>query len=362
MEVVVRVIWTNHDLMMRPNVRSESIPQTGGVNRAFRAGLPVGRPARCARMKRILVCFAIIACAAAPAREFAPKSFAYVLQADRLAATREAVVQKLATCDRDLIVLDAAFNTDPGGDWTLAEIETIRAGKSGRRVVAYLSIGEAEDYRPYWQKSWDANKDGKPDAGAPAFLNTENPDWKGNYRVRYWQPAWQQIMLPAVDKIVTQGFDGIYLDIVDAFEFYEYDEKAKDWLDDRPNPETGRTYREDMIAWVAAIAKRARDKHSGFLVIPQNAAQLLEHADYRGLISAIGVEDLFVAGKKLRAEKQSRYVISFLEKLKPHAKPVLVIDYPKSEAIHAAAFELAAKHGFTLLLTDRELTTLGESK
>jgi len=76
---------------------------------------------------------------------FAPKSMAYVLQADRLASSREAVVQQLAACDRDLIVIDAAFNG--AGDWTPAEIETIRAGKNGRRVVAYVSIGEAEDYR-----------------------------------------------------------------------------------------------------------------------------------------------------------------------------------------------------------------------
>jgi len=310
---------------------------------------------------RVLVPFLIcLSCVEAAEPVFAPKSFAYVLQADRLAANREMAVQKLAACDRDLVVIDAAF--EAGGDWTAAEIEIIRRGKVGRRVVAYVSIGEAEDYRPYWQKSWDADKDGKPDVAAPKFLDTENPDWKGNYRVRYWQPEWQQIMLPVVDKVVAQGFDGIYLDIVDAFEFYEYDEAMKDWLDDRPNPATGQTYRRDMIAWVTAIAKRALDKRPNFLVIPQNASQLLEHADYRELISAIGVEDLFVAGKKLKTEKQSRYVISFLEKLKSTGKPVLIIDYPKSEATHAGAFELAAKHGFTLLLTDRELTTLGESK
>ena len=311
-------------------------------------------------MKRItaawILSFGAVA-AADPA--FAPQSFAYVLQADRLAPTREAAVQMLAACEPDLIVLDASFDSE--GDWTPAEIETIRRGKSGRRVVAYVSIGEAEDHRAYWQKSWDADKDGKPDVAATKFLNSENPDWKGNYRVRYWQPEWQALMLPAVDKVVAQGFDGIYLDIIDAFEFYEYDETTKDWLDDRENPETGQTYRRDMIAWVAAIAKRARDKQSGFLVIPQNASQLLAHENYRELISAIGVEDLFVGGKNLKPEKQSGYVVSFLEKLKPTGKPVLVIDYPKSDALHTEAFALAAKHGFTLLLTDRQLKTIGQS-
>ena len=311
-------------------------------------------------MKLIAACWICLLGASAAEPGFAPKSFAYVLQADRLAPTREAVVQVLAACERDLIVLDASFDSE--GDWTPTEIETIRRGKSGRRVVAYVSIGEAADYRSYWQKSWDADKDGKPEASAPRFLNTENPDWKGNYRVRYWQPEWQALMLPAVDKVVAQGFDGIYLDIVDAFEFYEYDETTKDWLDDRKNPETGQTYRRDMITWVSAIARRARDEQPGFLVIPQNASQLLAHENYRELISAIGVEDLFVGGKKLKTEKQSRYVVSFLEKLKPTGKPVLVIDYPKSDAIHDEAFALAAKHGFTLLLTDRQLETLGISR
>ncbi|WP_395751286.1 MJ1477/TM1410 family putative glycoside hydrolase [Prosthecobacter sp.] len=308
----------------------------------------------------LLSVFFCTSAASADPPPFAPKSMAYVLQADKLAPSRAAAVQKLAASDRDLVVIDAAFSSD--GDWTAAEIEAIRAGKSGRRVVAYVSIGEAEDYRPYWQKNWDADKDGKPDASAPKFLNSENPDWKGNYRVRYWHTEWQQIMLPAVDKVVAQGFDGIYLDIVDAFEFYEYDAATKDWLDDRPNPETGKTYREDMIAWVTAIARRARSKVPGFIVIPQNASQLLAHADYRNLISAIGLEDLFVSGKKLRSEKQSRYVLSFLDQFKPTGKPVLVIDYPKSQDIHDAAFEAAASHGFTLLLTDRQLTTLGASK
>jgi hypothetical protein len=43
-------------------------------------------------------------------------------------------------------------------------------------------------------------------------------------------------------------------------------------------------------------------------------------------------------------------------------KPVLIIDYPKSDAIHQAVFDKAARLGFTQLLTDRTLTTLVESR
>lgn len=294
--------------------------------------------------------------------DFAPKSMAYVLQATHLAESRTEVVKKLAACGRDVIVLDASYSTDDGGAWSPAELKTIRKGKPGRRMIAYVSIGEAEDYRPYWQKAWDADKDGKPDASAPKFLNIENPDWKGNYRVRYWQPEWQQIMLSVVDRVVAQGFDGIYLDIVDAYEFYEYDPATKEWRDNLTNPETGHTYRRDMIAWVSAIAKRARKTKSDFIVIPQNASTLLDHEDYRKLISAIGVEDLLVKGKKLRSDKDSSYVTGFLKKLQADHKPVLLIDYPDSASVHEAAFQKARALGFTLLLTDRDLTTLGESR
>ena len=42
-------------------------------------------------------------------------------------------------------------------------------------MFAYLSLGEAEDYRFYWQPSWNSRK--------PAWLHGENPGWRGNYLV-----------------------------------------------------------------------------------------------------------------------------------------------------------------------------------
>ena len=81
-----------------------------------------------------------------------PASFAYVLQADSFAKTKPAAVERLVGCGRDWIVLDAAF----GGDapWERADLDAIRRGQPGRKVIACLSIGEAEDYRPYWRKEW----------------------------------------------------------------------------------------------------------------------------------------------------------------------------------------------------------------
>jgi cysteinyl-tRNA synthetase len=131
----------------------------------------------------------------APAQTF-PSSFAYVLQADQLAKSKAGAVKQLAACERDWIVLDAAF----GGEvaWDRADIAAIRAGRRGRKVIAYISIGEAEDYRAYWHREWVAG--GKRTAEAPPWLGTENPQWKGNYRVQYWQPEWQKLICASVDR------------------------------------------------------------------------------------------------------------------------------------------------------------------
>ena len=292
---------------------------------------------------------------------FTPRSMAYVLQADRLARTRADAVEKLAGCGRDLVVIDYSHSGGGDGKWTREDIFRIRAGGTGRRVVAYLSIGEAEDYRDYWKREWDRDKDGKPDPGSPKFLNGENPDWEGNYKVRYWHPGWQKIILSYLDEILAQGFDGIYLDIVDAYEFYEYDPARKDWIDDRPNSETENTYRRDMIAWVKKIAGHARKKRPGFLVIPQNGSPLLAHGDYLETIDAIAAEDLFTNGKKKRKEKASAYRLGYLERAKAKKKPVLLVEYGKKSGVRDWSIRQAKKHGLVLLLTDRDLKTLGQA-
>jgi cysteinyl-tRNA synthetase, unknown class len=168
-----------------------------------------------------------------------PQSLAYVLQ---FSLPRAESVRKLAQCGRDWIVIDTSYSGGQGGKWTAEDLGAIRSGKEGRKVLAYLSIGEAEDYRWYWRRKWDADGDGQPDKNAPHFLCDENPDWRGNYRVRYWNAVWQRIILSWLGEIISQGFDGVYLDTVDSFEFFEYDPKREDWIDNRLNPETGRTY------------------------------------------------------------------------------------------------------------------------
>ncbi|MBN1834486.1 MAG: endo alpha-1,4 polygalactosaminidase [Spirochaetales bacterium] len=138
-------------------------------------------------------------------------------------------VEAAAATNYDLLVVDA-FATDPqqGTRWlTAAEVRSLQRKPSGARrlVLAYFSIGEAEDYRYYWRPHWDRRGDGSPDLQAPRWLESENPHWPGNYKVRYWEPEWRQILYghegAYLDGILARGYDGVYLDLVDAYLYFQ---------------------------------------------------------------------------------------------------------------------------------------------
>lgn len=290
--------------------------------------------------------------------DFQPKSMAYVLQAENLGSRQEAVA-KLADSGRDLVVIDYAYDGSKDGKWTKEEIAKIRAGKKGRKVIAYISIGEAEDYRAYWKKEWDIDKDGKPDKGAPTFLNTVNPDWAGNYKVKYWDTKWQEIIHNYIAEIIAQSFDGIYLDIVDAFEFYEKCPKSGLHIDHKTMPGSLKTYRDEMFDFVVKIGLRSRMIKEDFIIIPQNGSQLLERKWFIREIDGFAVEDLFTDGNKKQDNEHTKYVLGFLKKVKEAGKPVLVIEYGTKEKAQKISRSGAKKGGLVLLITDRELKTLG---
>ncbi len=145
----------------------------------------------------------------------AAQNFLYLINPSGF-ASRSEFVAALDTTEYDLFIMDLFYETEFLTAEDIAALRTKPGGES-RLVLAYMSIGEAENYRFYWQAGWHTNP--------PSWLGPENPDWPGNYKVRYWDPAWQAIITgnssSYVQRILDAGFDGVYLDLIDAFEFWE---------------------------------------------------------------------------------------------------------------------------------------------
>jgi cysteinyl-tRNA synthetase len=143
------------------------------------------------------------------------RNFLYLINPQNFATTEDFVATLDAT-NYDMMVIDVSVNDSR---LTADQVERLQTKPDGSRrlVIAYLSIGEAENYRDYWQTSWNTNP--------PSWIADENPDWPGDFKVRYWDPEWQAILYgnddACLDRILEAGFDGMYLDIIDAFEYFE---------------------------------------------------------------------------------------------------------------------------------------------
>ncbi|KGO86595.1 hypothetical protein Q765_10245 [Flavobacterium rivuli WB 3.3-2 = DSM 21788] len=143
------------------------------------------------------------------------KNFLYLINPEGY-ATKAAFINAVTATNYDAVIMDLFLENE---QFTAAEIAQLRNKANGgkRLVICYMSIGEAEDYRYYWQDGWANNR--------PDWIAAENPDWPGNYKVKYWNDEWQGIIYKNTDsylsKITTAGFDGVYLDIIDAFEYFE---------------------------------------------------------------------------------------------------------------------------------------------
>jgi cysteinyl-tRNA synthetase, unknown class len=262
-------------------------------------------------------------------------------------------VKTLAASPYDVLVIDYSRDGSDAQALTSADLTLLQRKPDGTRriVLSYLSIGEAESYRFYWNKSWDDLWFIPNFWSKPAWRAKLNGDWGGNYAVRYWDPAWQRIMLGEgspgqsasyLDRIIRAGFDGVWLDKVDS--------SLEDVAAKRP------TARADMMAFVAHIAERGRAAKPGFLVVPQNGEDLLTDGGFRGLIDGFGKESLLFGEDGPQQPNPQALIdkrLALLKLLTAEGKPVLAVEYLSNRATADAA---------TLKLTSLGLVPLAATR
>ena len=131
--------------------------------------------------------------------------------------TQEAFTLAVANTNYDAVVIDVFHRSRT--PMTARTVESLKYKKLGTRrlVLAHVNIGQAESYRYYWKPGWRE--------GSPSFIaapTSNNPD---KYTVQYWDPAWRDLIFGNPNSyiygIVTQGFDGVILDGVEAFRVFE---------------------------------------------------------------------------------------------------------------------------------------------
>ena len=124
---------------------------------------------------------------------------------------------------------------DPGGFDSRADyLDTLAATNYDALVIdafyddaALTAAGSgcAADEGERWPSAGDRLHEHRRSGGLPVLLATglasrfailagcRNPDWAGNYKVRYWEQGWRDLILSGpesyLNRITAAGFDGV---------------------------------------------------------------------------------------------------------------------------------------------------------
>lgn len=245
-----------------------------------------------------------------------------------------------------LFVIDYSKDGTHGRRFSREEIHRLK-NRGRNQVVSYMSIGEAEEYRWYFKTLT------KEVVAAP------NPSWPDNRTVFYWDSRWQEVILGQegyLSAIVNAGFDGVYLDIVDAYMRFP----------DRKNAAS------EMVEFLVKI-KDFLNQHGKKIVIAQNAPCILSRKNFEGLsddqydgvrksyfwaVDAIALESTFFMGQQWQDNpyRPNQDTIQCVEDLHGEGVDVLAVDYlVRHQDSISRAHELYVEHDYLGFVTDRDL-------
>lgn len=287
---------------------------------------------------------------------------------------RDGAIGALAASNDPFLVLEPTrtIRGDENFD-TRGMIQQLRNRPDGKKrvILAYVDIGEAEDYRTYWKSWWRPPT--RTDPGQPDFLLTEDPDsWSGNYPVAYWDARWQEIWIGPdglVASLAADGFDGVYLDWVEA-----YDDSVVRQTAERQGIRTA----EAMFDFIEKIRHSGMAIKKDFLVVVQNAPYLLDvNPDrYTALIDALAVEDTWFSGTGDAAwdnpaggdipnrnigQYSTRSLLQQDQKYLERGLPVFSVDYCLKKENAAFVYREARRQGLRPLVTRVALSRMTET-
>lgn len=145
------------------------------------------------------------------------KNYLYLINYSNFESKKQ-LLENIKNTNYDLILIDLFFFKE---QFTKEEINSIKIKKNGgsRLVISYLNIGSAEKFRYYWKSKWKL--------GSPGWLEKKYEGYDDEIWVKFWRRSWRKIIYgnnnSYIKKITDAGFDGAYLDNVEAYYFLKFD-------------------------------------------------------------------------------------------------------------------------------------------
>jgi endo-alpha-1,4-polygalactosaminidase (GH114 family) len=140
------------------------------------------------------------------------RNFLPLLHSDGFGAKAD-WVNALAATNYDLLMIDTFWRESDSISFDqMRQLRFKRLG-SDRLVLGMLPLAIARDTRFYWRTDWTVGK--------PAFLAAPDPNDPAQTIVNYWDNDWKQVIGKYMQGIVDLGVDGVVLDQLDAYLYFE---------------------------------------------------------------------------------------------------------------------------------------------
>ena len=145
------------------------------------------------------------------------QNYLYLINSNNY-STKTEMINAIKAVNFDVILMDLFFEEV---EFTAAEIQQLKTKPNGgkRLVICYMNIGSAENYRYYWKDEWKLHH--------PSWLKKPYEGYEDEIWVKFWKKDWQEIIYgndnSYTKKIIDAGFDGVYLDNVEAYYFLYFD-------------------------------------------------------------------------------------------------------------------------------------------
>lgn len=190
--------------------------------------------------------------------------------------------------------------------------------EAGTQALAYLSLGEDTGPDAPWQRP------------------RRNPEWGGRY-VYLGHPGWAKQLQASARTWLQRGFQGLFLDTLDTVDLF---------------PEE----RGEMLELVARLRKLAHGRYllanRGFSLLPE-LAELIDGFLFEAFSSTW-------CGERYAAlpPRELLHNVMTAQRLQATGRDLYALDYALTPQLAAFARDRALRHGFTPLISNRDLTQL----